>query len=73
MHSWGSAMTFPASSDDEMIAAVVDAAAPLLSLQIDPGWRDTIAANLQATLNAARLVLEFPLDDELEPAAVFRA
>jgi hypothetical protein len=65
--------SFPAMPDDAMIEATVEAAAPLLGIEIDPDWKQAVAANLKATSDAARLVLDFPLDDELEPAAVFRA
>ena len=59
--------------DDETAAAVVGAMAPMLGIAIDPAWQGAVVANLKATANAARLVLDFPLDDELEPAPVFRA
>ena len=41
--------------------------------RIDPAYRDGVKLNMHATANAARLVLEFELDDEAEPAPVFRA
>ena len=53
--------------------ALVDANAPILGVAIDPAWRDAVAANLEATAHAARLVFDFELPDELEPAPVFRA
>ena len=59
--------------DDDAAAALVDAMAPLLGIAIDPSWRTSIVANLKANAAAARLVLDFPLADELEPAPVFRA
>ncbi|MDB5557323.1 MAG: hypothetical protein JWQ36_257 [Enterovirga sp.] len=59
--------------DDAGAAAIVDAMAPLLGLSIDPAWRGEVAMNLVVIANAARLVLDFPLPDELEPAPVFRA
>jgi len=67
--------TVPASTtlDDEMAKAIIDAMAPLLGLSIEPAWRGEVAANLKVVASAARLVLEFPLEDELEPAPVFRA
>lgn len=52
--------------------AVIDAMAPLLGLDIAPEYRPGIAANLRVTAGLAALVLEFPLDDHAEPAAVFR-
>jgi Protein of unknown function (DUF4089) len=59
--------------DDEAVAALVDAMAPLLGIIIDPAWRGAVILNLKANAAAARLVIEFPLADELEPAPVFRA
>jgi Protein of unknown function (DUF4089) len=63
----------PTPLDDEAAAALVDAMAPLLGIAIEPAWRGAVAANLKANAAAARLVLDFPLADELEPAPVFRA
>jgi hypothetical protein len=57
---------------DEDRAAALDAAAALHGLTLDPGWRQAILAHMKATGAAARLVLEFPLGDELDPAPVFR-
>jgi hypothetical protein len=62
-----------ASLDDETAGRVVDALAPMLGLPVDPAWRAAVIANLKATANAARLVEDFSLPDELEPAPVFRA
>jgi hypothetical protein len=59
--------------DDEGATAIMDAMAPLIGLSIDPDWRDAVAGNIKVVANAARLVLDFPLEDELEPAPVFRA
>lgn len=59
--------------DDETAGGVVDATAPMLGIAIDPVWRPAVVTNLVATANAARLVLDFPLPDELEPAPVFFA
>lgn len=52
--------------------AVIDAMAPLLGLDIAPEYRSGIATNLRVTAGLATLVLEFPIDDHAEPAAVFR-
>lgn len=59
--------------DDEAAGAVVDAMMPLLEIPLRPEWRDAVIANVKATAAAARLVLDFPLEDELEPAPVFSA
>jgi hypothetical protein len=64
--------TTPPALDDEKAARVMDAMAPMLGLTIDPAWRGGVIANLKVTSTLAALVLEFPLTDEDEPAAVFR-
>ncbi len=59
----------PAAAELE---AHLDAATALLGLQIDPESRASVLGHLAATLQAARFVAAFPLDDALEPAPVFR-
>jgi Protein of unknown function (DUF4089) len=54
---------------DAMIAATAHA----LGLPIDPAWQTNVKFNLQLILRHAALVDEFPLPDDTEPAAVFRA
>ena len=61
-------MSDPTPFDPE---AVIDAMAPLLGLAIEPAYRPGIVTNLNVTAALAALVLEFPLDDHAEPAAVF--
>jgi hypothetical protein len=51
----------------------IDAVATALALQIDPAWKPAVRANLEVSLRLARLVDEFPLPDETEPASVFAA
>jgi hypothetical protein len=51
--------------------AIMDAMAPLLGLTVAPDYRPGIAANLAVTAALAALVMDFPLDDHAEPAAVF--
>ena len=63
----------PPVLDDATAGAVIDAAAALHGIPLDPAWHADAAANLKAIAGAFRLVAEFPLDDELEPAPVFRA
>jgi hypothetical protein len=58
--------------NDEMAASVVDAMLPMLRMQIDPAWRPEIIANLKVNARMAQRVLEFPLEDELDVAPVFR-
>ncbi|GJD65666.1 DUF4089 domain-containing protein [Methylobacterium frigidaeris] len=59
--------------DDETAGAVVDAMVPLVGIPMAPEWRETVIASVKATAAAARLVLDFPLDDTVEPAPVFQA
>ena len=54
--------------DDFIIAA-----AGTLALPIDPAWTPAVRAHLEVTLKFARLVEEFDLPDDAEPAPVFRA
>ena len=51
----------------------IDAAAESLGLRIDPAWQPTVCINLDNTLKLARLVQEFPLPDESEPASIYEA
>jgi hypothetical protein len=55
----------PPLPDEEALGGV--------GLPIEPDWRPSVVANLKATAAAARLFLEFPLPDELEPAPRFEA
>lgn len=56
-------------SIDDYIAAV----AKSLALPIEDAWRPAVRANLEVSLRLAKLVDEFPLPDETEPASVFVA
>jgi hypothetical protein len=51
----------------------VDAVASALALPIDDAWKPAVKANLEFSLRIARLVDEFALPDEAEPASVFTA
>jgi len=51
----------------------IDAAANALGLPIEDAWRPAVRANLEVSLRLARLVDEFPLPDEAEPASVYTA
>jgi Protein of unknown function (DUF4089) len=51
----------------------IDAAAKALALPIEDAWKGAIRANLEVSLRLARLVDEFELPDEAEPASVFTA
>jgi Asp-tRNA(Asn)/Glu-tRNA(Gln) amidotransferase C subunit len=52
--------------------AEVERLAALVDLPIDPADRAAVAQQLSGLLNVARLVTEFPLPDDVEPAPVFR-
>jgi hypothetical protein len=51
----------------------IDVVANALALPIEDGWRPAVRANLEVSLRLARLVDEFSLPDETEPASVFAA
>ncbi|MBC7042083.1 DUF4089 domain-containing protein, partial [Salmonella enterica subsp. enterica serovar Enteritidis] len=51
----------------------IDAVGRALGLPIEEAWRPAIRANLDVSLKMAKLVDEFPLPDEAEPASVFTA
>ena len=53
--------------------AVIDAMAPMIGIEIDPDFREGVAANLKLTVDLAQLVLSFPVEDGDQPAAVFEA
>lgn len=60
-----------ASNDslDDLITAAADA----LALPIDPAWKPAVRTHLEITLRLGKLVEEFDLPDDAEPAPVFRA
>ena len=51
----------------------IDAVATALALPVEDAWRPAVRANLEVSLRLARLVDEFSLPDETEPASVFTA
>jgi hypothetical protein len=51
----------------------IDAVASALALPIEEAWRPALRANLEVSLRLAKLVDEFPLPDETEPASIFSA
>jgi hypothetical protein len=58
---------------DDVPDELVETAAALLALPLEPQWKPAIRGYLETTLKLARLVDEFPLPDEAEPSPVFRA
>ena len=53
--------------------ALIDAVSASLGLEIDEAWKPAVRANLEVTMRMARLVDEFPLPDEIEPAEIYEA
>jgi len=51
----------------------IDAVARALALPVMDAWKPAVKANLEVSLRLARLVDEFALSDETEPASVFAA
>ena len=51
----------------------IDAVSKSLRLPVDQAWKPAVKANLEVSLRLARLVDEFALPDETEPASVFAA
>ncbi|HWV52039.1 DUF4089 domain-containing protein [Pseudorhodoplanes sp.] len=62
-------------SDDieDITDAWIKSSASMLGLSIDAAWLPSIRANVEVTFRLAKLVDEFPLPDEAEPAPVFGA
>jgi hypothetical protein len=60
-------------AQDDPLDHMIDGAAALLGLAIEPEWKPAVRLNLDAILRQGRLVEEFALPDEAEPASVFRA
>jgi hypothetical protein len=51
----------------------IDAVASALGLPVEDAWKPTIRGNLAVTLKMARMVDEFVLPDESEPASIYAA
>jgi Protein of unknown function (DUF4089) len=51
----------------------IDAVASALALPVEDAWRPAVRANLDVSLKLARMVDEFALPDDTEPASVFTA
>jgi len=49
----------------------INAVAKALALPVEEAWRSSIRANLEVSLRLGRLVDEFALPDETEPAPIF--
>ena len=51
----------------------IDAVGKAMALPMEEAWRPAVKANLQVSFRLAKLVDEFALPDETEPASVFSA
>ncbi|MDH2347025.1 DUF4089 domain-containing protein [Bradyrhizobium sp. SSUT18] len=51
----------------------IDVVTKALALPVEDAWRPAIRANLEVSLRLGRLVDEFALPDETEPAPVYTA
>jgi Protein of unknown function (DUF4089) len=51
----------------------IDVASRALRLPVKDSWKPAVRANLEVSMRLARLVDEFTLPDEAEPASVFTA
>jgi hypothetical protein len=60
-------------SSSEDLDSYIEAAAKALALPVEDAWKPAVHANLAVSLRLARLVDEFPLPDDTEPASVFAA
>jgi hypothetical protein len=60
-------------SSSDPLDDYIDAAGKALALPIEGAWKPAVRANLEVSLKLSRLVDEFPLPDETEPASVFAA
>jgi len=57
----------------EVLDDYIDAVSAALALPIEDAWKPSVRANLEVTLKLARMVDEFPLPDEAEPASIYAA
>jgi hypothetical protein len=57
----------------EQLDDYIDAVGRALALPIEDAWKPAVRANQEVSLKLARMVDEFPLPDETEPASVFAA
>jgi hypothetical protein len=61
------------SADEDQLDAAIEAGAQMLGLTIEPAWLPSVRANLEVSLRLGKLVDEFPLSDDHEPASIFKA
>jgi len=61
------------ASSSDPLDLYIDAVSKALALPVEDAWKPAVKANLEVSLRLARLVDEFVLPDETEPASVFAA
>lgn len=59
-------------NDLSAIVSYVDHAAPLVGLTLTPEQREGVIRNVATTFTVARLVMEFPLSDDVDAGPVFQ-
>lgn len=59
------------ASDSPNLETLVDLMSQLIDLPIAPEFRPGVIANLARTQQIAKLVMEFPIPDEIEAAPIF--
>ena len=57
----------------EPLEDFIDAVSKALALPVEEAWRPAVRANLEVSLRLGRMVDEFALPDETEPAPIFTA
>jgi len=51
----------------------IDSVAKALGIPVEDAWRPAVRSNLEVSLRLGRLVDEFALPDDTEPASVYSA
>jgi hypothetical protein len=59
------------TNDLNAVDALIDGVTPLVGLTIDEASRPVVVMHLRTAVRLGRLVLDFPLVDELEHAPVY--
>jgi hypothetical protein len=57
---------------DPLLTAIA-AGSHMLGLTIDPAWIPSVRANLEVSLRLGKIVDDFPLPDDHEPASTFKS
>jgi hypothetical protein len=60
-------------SEQSELDALIDAGTELLGIPVRPEWRDAIRQHLAVSFDLARVVVDFSLPDEADPAPAFSA